>query len=56
MLKGKVGHIKMFKSLFKHTLISVGQHQTKAGRSTPPTGVRGEISIEKTWKQSKEII
>ena len=39
----------IFQSLFEHTVIQIRQHQTKGVRNT------GEVLIERTWKESKEI-
>ena len=56
VLKSKLRLIKMVKSLFNHTFISIGWHQTKGGRRSGPMGVRGDIFTEKMWKQSRGII
>lgn len=48
MLKDKLKHIKIYKSLFEHTSIQTGAVKLKVIRGAPLTG----IFIEKMGKQS----
>ena len=56
MLKDKLQHIKIFKSLFECTSIPIWQHHTENAEDPPLTGAGGEVFTEKTQRQSKEII
>ena len=56
MLKSKLRHIKIFKSLFEQTSIQLGSTKPKVVRNTLGTGAVGKRFIEKMQKQSKEII
>lgn len=53
LLKDKLRHINIFKSLFVQTLIQIGQHLTE---SSSTAGTKGKVFNREDAKQSNEII
>lgn len=56
MLKYKLKHLKLFKSLLKQKWIAIGQHQIRNSQEHSTNRNQKRYFYRKKWKQSKGII